>query len=141
MQVRFLNLQLEPLLIMMFMHIAVLCQDTTHVSSFYSSQHLCEVIVIIPAIDEGIHTGKEEPRSKPRPSSSHWVSHSDEARSQIPVHSSKGTGMSLKVAFWPVSSWYLTEQKLSARQGRHPGNLVPRSSILLRVFSFPIECA
>ena len=132
MQVRILNLQLESLLIMMFMHIAVICRDCTPVSSFYSSLHLWEVNAIIPSYRWENPCWQKRAKIQTQAflfplGCSPWHS---------PVSNPStfwkcwGTGMSLKVAFWPMSSWYLIEQKLSVRQGRHPGLEVRRPGSL-----------
>ena len=129
---------------MMFMRIAVLCQDCTHVCSFYSSQHLGEVTVVIPSCRG------ENPRWKRRAKIQTHVFPFPQGCS--PQHSPVPNLSTFFWRYWDKSeSGFWARIQLvpnraktlcSAREAldQKSGNLVARSSILLRVFSFPTEC-
>ena len=64
--VRFLNPQVESLLIIMSVLTAALCQHSTHVSSVIAHSSSSPWLSLYPNIDERVQAGKEETGSKPR---------------------------------------------------------------------------
>lgn len=135
------NLQLESLLIIMFTPLAVWSQHCAHASSLQLVTPLrgnCHS----PSYRQGNAGGQRRAETQPRPPASHWAARADTARSQTPARTSGLTRLSLKAAPWPGSCWFLIEQQLSARQGRHSGPEVRTPGSLELPVSFsPTTCS
>lgn len=103
-QVRFLNPQLESLLIIMPVLPAALCQHSTHVSPVMAHSTSSPWPSLYPNIDES-PGWQRRARIQTQVRFSSWAAHYNTA-SEIPAHPSRNTEISLKATSWPEPSWF-----------------------------------